>query len=56
MEETAETRLRDFATAMQLKSEEMIPPGYKTDDAEQFINDIHEVLAKLTVLERGHGQ
>ena len=55
MEETAETRLRDFATAMQLKSEEMIPPGYQTEDAQQFIDDIHEVLAKLVALERDHG-
>jgi hypothetical protein len=46
-EETAETRLRDMATAMQLHDENLIPPGYRTEDAAQFIADIEEVLAKL---------
>jgi putative heme degradation protein len=46
-EETPEDRLRDMATAMEVKDETLIPPGYQTEDAAQFIADIYAVLAKV---------
>jgi hypothetical protein len=46
-DETPEDRLRDMATAMELQDEALIPPGYKTEDAAQFIADIYHVLAKV---------
>ena len=50
-EETVETRLRDFAVAMEVKNEALIPQSYQTEDATQFIADIYDVLTRLAAAE-----